>query len=65
MSEIRTCALCRYWSEMLAEARDGVVRAMCLSVNSPMARRWTSEKETCRAHQPGPAIDDPRAPKED
>lgn len=57
--ETRNCAGCRYWSEMLAQARGGRVEAMCLATDQPT--RYTPGWHTCESWQSGymGAIDEP------
>jgi hypothetical protein len=55
------CETCRYWSEMLAQAGGGRpgVRALCLSSESPLRQKWTSETQTCGSWKGGNPIDAP------
>ena len=59
--EKRTCETCRYWSEMRAEARLGVISAVCLNTDSPSHMRFTSERYCCSKWASGHlgAVDDP------
>lgn len=62
--EKRNCAGCRYWSEMLAEARDGHVAAMCLAPEMPRVyRRGSYHCDWWRSGHLG-AIDEPGADPE-
>lgn len=58
----RTCSGCRWWSEMLAQAKGGgPVEAMCLNQESPNSTRYVTQSQTCRAWQDGSmgAVDQP------
>jgi hypothetical protein len=53
----RSCESCCYWSDVIAEARDGQVLAMCLCDQGPRYSTMTSEAEVCRCHLFGEPID--------
>lgn len=59
--ETRTCKGCRYWSEMLAEFREGSMRAACLAGQGEHAGKFTPEHESCGSWKGGElgAIDSP------
>lgn len=63
--ETRTCAGCRYWSEMIARCEGGgPVVAWCLAQTGPLRGCYTSGRQTCEAWASGHlgAIDDPGEP---
>ncbi len=41
------CEDCRYWSEMLAMADAGGVKAVCLAVGGPNQGKWTRDLDSC------------------
>lgn len=58
---MKTCEGCRFWSEMVAEARGSRVYALCLHES----KRNTTHDERmvhrrCEHYEEGVAIDDPR-----
>lgn len=58
----RCCAFCRYWSDQLAHVgSDSLMRAACLSLDSPNAMVFTHVGQSCRdwAHNDLGAIDEP------
>lgn len=57
----RNCAGCRYWSEMIAHAAEGIIKAVCLTPNGTLNQQYTSKSMTCEAWQSGHhgAIDEP------
>lgn len=44
-----TCGTCRFWSELVAEARGTVLRALCEHPVGPKAGQMTREHERCSA----------------
>ncbi len=63
---MRECRFCRYWSEMVAEARGPDILALCLNPESPRHAKWTGSGQGCEKGRDAPygAIDDPRHPPE-
>lgn len=59
--EKENCSGCRFWSEMLAMAHDGPVKAMCLSTYSEKRMTYQPAKASCTSWASGydGAIDDP------
>jgi hypothetical protein len=60
--ETPDCAGCRYWSEMIAMAHGGPVKAMCIApAGSPKRIGYTNGRDTCSAWASGydGAIDEP------
>lgn len=60
--QTRDCRGCRYWSEMIAFACGGPLKAMCLGPEGQAPRgEYKSGHETCKAWARGHlgAIDDP------
>lgn len=45
------CEFCRFWSQLVAEARGGVVYAYCLNQTGPHAGGYTSEAQGCESYQ--------------
>ena len=58
--DTKDCKGCRFWSEMMAEVRGGVLRAMCLG-DGLFKMKYTAERQTCDAWKSGHfgAIDEP------
>lgn len=57
----RTCNGCRFWSEMLAQANGGIVKAACLMSQSPRSGKFVSGNNSCEHWQEGSlgAVDQP------
>ena len=57
--ETRNCSGCRYWSEMLAEVRNGQLKAICIAPTEPT--KYRSGRESCDSWASGHlgAIDEP------
>lgn len=58
----RNCFGCRYWSEMIAFAQGGPVKALCLGPDGQAPRgEYRAGTETCQAWASGHlgAIDEP------
>ena len=55
------CEDCRFWSEMLAEADAGGVRAVCLAIGGSRQGKWTRDLDSCESWADGAlgAIDTP------
>jgi hypothetical protein len=43
----RTCGDCRYWSEMIAMATEGAVKALCLATHGPKSQTYTAPADCC------------------
>jgi len=59
---VKRCDGCRYWSDQIARVEsDGVLRAACLSLDSPHAMTFTPGRQTCHdwAGNALDAIDEP------
>ena len=51
-----TCDGCKYWSEVISRANAaGVVKAMCMSENSPNSGTMTRQR--CEQFEAGVAVD--------
>ena len=61
--ESKDCKGCRFWSEMMAgtDANTGALRAVCLSMSSVQAGKWTIGSNSCAEYASGHdgAIDEP------
>jgi hypothetical protein len=57
----RTCSICRYWSELIAESTSSGVKAMCLSPASKHRQKYTLGEFSCLCWASGyaGAVDDP------
>jgi len=58
----KNCAGCRFWSEMIAQSRNGGdVEALCLAEEGPLAGKYVTARRTCSAWKSGHhgAVDDP------
>lgn len=52
-----TCLTCRYWSDMQAEERGGVVWAKCLNSMATYAGQHCPPDHGCPAHEQGEPVD--------
>lgn len=59
--ETENCKGCRFWSEMLAMAHDGPVKAVCLSPVSEKRMKYHHSTASCTSWASGydGAIDEP------
>jgi hypothetical protein len=55
------CGSCRFWSEMIADAINGEVQALCLNLKSPFRQKFRTAVQRCNAWKDGShgAVDSP------
>ncbi len=51
----RNCDGCKYWSELMAQFVDGVLKAMCLNEDSDKYQKYS--KMGCEKKVAGPPVD--------
>jgi hypothetical protein len=51
------CETCKFWSDKIAKAEDGITVCMCLHAESPKRGKYTAQWGACDQHEAGESVD--------